>query len=502
MFTDVAGSTELLRRLGDDYERVLLEHEAVLRAAITEYGGRVVDRHGDSLFAGFPRARDAIAAAVAIQRTLATHPWPEGGAVRVRIGLHTGEPAPGEDRWIGLDVHRAARVMEAGHGGQVLLSSATRGLVEDELPPGFRLQDLGTHRLKDFPRRERLFQLVGDGLARDFPALKTLDSHRRRRRLVLAAVAAVLACAGAVTAILAGRSPAAKQVPVDAVGWLDPHTGRVLGSIPIGPSPGPVVVGHGSVWVGSAVDPTVTRLPLDGRGAGRPIPLRSVPGALAVGDGGVWVTGGDRSVMFIASDFDAVTKRRTLPPLRNGYVALYTTNYIAVGSGAVWVTSSVSGDVYELDPTTLRAKRRIALEDTLSGVAVGSGAVWVTSGASAITRIVANIGQPEPQLSVGSNPTAPAVGFGSVWFVNQNADTVSKLDPGSGTVRAITVGAHPVALAIGEGAVWVANAGDGTVSRIDPRTNAVVTTQLGSSPGGIAVGGGRVWVTGYAALNR
>src|SRR5262249_57757817 len=99
------------------------------------------------------------AAAVAIQRTLATHPWPEGQAVRVRIGLHTGEPALGEDRWIGLDVHRAARVMEAGHGGQVLLSSATRGLVEDELPPGFTLQDRGTHRLKDFPRRERLFQL-------------------------------------------------------------------------------------------------------------------------------------------------------------------------------------------------------------------------------------------------------------------------------------------------------------------------------------------------------
>ena len=498
MFTDVAGSTELLRRLGDDYERVLLDHEAVLAAAITEYGGRVVDRHGDSLFAGFPRARDAVGAAVAIQRTLATHPWPEGGAVRVRIGLHTGEPALGEDRYVGLDVHRAARVMEAGHGGQVLLSSATRGLVEDDLPPGFALQDLGTHRLKDFPRRERLFQLVGDGLARDFPALKTLDAHRRRRRLMLAAAALVVVGAGLVAAILAERSSPARQVPVGAVGWLDPHSGRVLGSVPIGPNPGPIVVGHGSVWVGSAVNPTVTRLALDGRSAARPIPISTVPDALAYGSGGVWVAGNDGSVVQLAPEFDAVVERRRLDTGDLGFIK----NYIAVGSGAVWATSSAKGELYALDPRTLRVKRRIDLPATPTGVAVGSGVVWVTSDANSITQILARVGQPEPKLTVGSLPTAPAVGFGSVWFANENADTVSELEPRSTAVRTITVGAHPVALAIGEGAVWVANADDGTVSRIDPRTYAVRTVRLGVRPGGIAVGGGRVWVSGYAPLNR
>ena len=127
------------------------EHQRLLRTAFHDYGGHEVDTQGDSFFVTFARAADAVQAAVMAQRALAAHPWPEGTAVRVRMGLHTGEPTLAGRTYVGLDVHRAARIAAAGHGGQVLLSEATRVLVERELPPGVSLRDLGEHRLKDLP---------------------------------------------------------------------------------------------------------------------------------------------------------------------------------------------------------------------------------------------------------------------------------------------------------------------------------------------------------------
>src|SRR5207244_10362403 len=134
------------------------------------------DMQGDAFFVAFARATDAISAVVAAQRALATHSWPEGVAVRVRMGLHTGEPSIGAEGYVGMDVHHAARIMSIGHGGQVLLSQTTRDLVEYDIPDGVSLRDLGEHRLKDLQRPSRLFQLVISNLPSDFPPLKTLDT--------------------------------------------------------------------------------------------------------------------------------------------------------------------------------------------------------------------------------------------------------------------------------------------------------------------------------------
>src|SRR5438067_7824630 len=160
LFTDVEGSTQLLRQLGDRYASALEEHRRLLRRAFEAWRGCEVDSQGDAFFVAFGRAADAVAAAVAAQRALAAHPWPDGEAVRVRMGLHTGEPTLTPGGYVGLDVHRAARLCAAGHGGQVLLSRTTRDLVEQELPDGVDLRDLGEHRLKDLPRPERVYQLV------------------------------------------------------------------------------------------------------------------------------------------------------------------------------------------------------------------------------------------------------------------------------------------------------------------------------------------------------
>lgn len=174
LFTDIEGSTQLLQRLGDHYALILKEHERLLRAAFTRWNGRVVDTQGDSFFVAFARAADAVAAAVEAQRALAAHAWPDGNIVRVRMGLHTGEPRQVGERYVGLDVHRAARIGAAGHGGQILLSQTTRELVERDLASGVRLKDLSEHHLKDLPHTEHIFQIVASGILTDFPPLKSV----------------------------------------------------------------------------------------------------------------------------------------------------------------------------------------------------------------------------------------------------------------------------------------------------------------------------------------
>jgi len=175
-FSDIEGSTKLIQQLGERYPEVLLAHHQLLRASLAAHGGHELRTEGDSFFIVFGGALDACAGAAAAQTALAQHDWPDGGRVRVRIGLHTGEAALVGNEYLGLEVHRAARVASAGNGGQVLLSETTRALVDHLLPPGLGLKDLGMHRLKDLARPERLFQLTIEGLPSDFPALRTLEA--------------------------------------------------------------------------------------------------------------------------------------------------------------------------------------------------------------------------------------------------------------------------------------------------------------------------------------
>ncbi len=178
LFTDIEGSTALLQRLGDHrYAEALEEHRRLLRAAFEEGNGREIDTQGDAFLVAFSRARDAVATAVAAQRSLMKHTWPDGASLQVRMGLHTGEPISNTDRYVGLDVHRAARICSAGHGGQILLSRAVSDLVRRDLPAGVSLRDLGSHRLKDLHEPEHLVQVVQSDLPADFPPLKSLDVH-------------------------------------------------------------------------------------------------------------------------------------------------------------------------------------------------------------------------------------------------------------------------------------------------------------------------------------
>ena len=171
LFTDIEGSTRLLQQLGDDYGDVVRDHRRLLREHLGGKGGTEVDTQGDAFFYSFPRARDAVTGAVAAQRALAEHAWPEGAEVRVRMGLHTGEPSVGDEGYLGLDVVRAARICSAGHGGQILLSETTRALLGNDLPDGASVVDLGQQNLKDV-QHERIYQLALEGGPTEFPPLK------------------------------------------------------------------------------------------------------------------------------------------------------------------------------------------------------------------------------------------------------------------------------------------------------------------------------------------
>jgi class 3 adenylate cyclase len=172
VFTDVEGSTKLLQELGDDYAEVAREHRRIVREAFGTRGGTEIDTQGDSFFFSFPRARDAVAAAVDAQRGLRDHDWPRAADVRVRMGLHTGEPSLGDEGYLGIDVVRAARISAAGHGGQILVSETTRALLGNQLPDGVQVHDLGEQSLKDI-QHEHIYELSIDGAPAAAKPLKT-----------------------------------------------------------------------------------------------------------------------------------------------------------------------------------------------------------------------------------------------------------------------------------------------------------------------------------------
>ncbi len=176
LFTDVEGSTRLLERHPEAYRSAITQHHTILRETVEQNYGSVFETVGDAVYAAFASPRDAVAAAVRAQQDLHATAWGEVGPLRVRMGLHTGEVERQGDHYFGAALYRCARLTDAAHGGQVLLSSATAELVREALPAAADLRDLGDHRLKDLQRPERVFQLVAPGLAVDFPALRTLES--------------------------------------------------------------------------------------------------------------------------------------------------------------------------------------------------------------------------------------------------------------------------------------------------------------------------------------
>jgi YVTN family beta-propeller protein len=503
LFSDIEGSTRLVKDLRERYGEVLAEHQRLLRAAFANHGGHEIDTQGDSFFVAFSRARDAVLAAVEGQRALRSHPWPDDVDVRVRMGVHTGQAVASDGRYTGLAVHRAARIGAAGHGGQVLVSQATQTLLEDEeeeLHVSFH--DLGVQRLKDLDRPVRLYQVAADGLPAEFPPLRheaqlalaaeaalAAPGTRRRRLLIAFAVLVAAAVCIALAVVLLGGGAAAVTVRPNSVGVTDPKRNKVVGQVEgVGARPGPIAVGAGAVWVANLDDRSVSRIDPSTRTVFRRLALQRTPTGIAYGAGAVWVANGLLgTVQRVDPAFNTVGN-----PIGTG-AGRASTGSIAVGLGSVWFASA-SSIVARLDPASGRTT--LFAGSSPSGIAVDDADVWVANeGNSTVYEFSPATNGPIAKPSVSRGPTAITTGGRAVWVADGGFDSVTRIDPRSGSTVTIPVGSHPSAVAYGAGGVWVTNGNDGTVSRIDPVANKVTATiKVGNDPEGIVVGQDLVWV--------
>ena len=515
LFTDIEGSTALLKRLGGTvYAEALADHHRILREAFTEHGGSEIDTQGDSFFVAYRRAKDAVSSAIACQRALADHVWPEDTQLRVRMGIHTGEPAVGGERYVGLGVHRAARICAVGHGGQVLVSQTTRELLRDDPIPDVSLRDLGEHHLKDMDEPERIYQLTAPGLEMDFPPLKTMSStpfegregelaeaaaeemarpwRRPGRRALIGATfaAAVVGVTVGVLLTQGGGSTADASVSANAVGVIDHDKDEIAAEIPVGVAPGGVAADARAIWVTNTGGNTVSRIDPETNQVRQTITVGGGPAGVAVSPNAVWVANGlDGTV----SRIDPQTNEPTqLIQVGNGPTG------VSFGEGAVWVTNSTDGTVTRIDPVTGK-KTRTAIPAIAgaSSIAVGFGRVWIVSPpAGKVIALDPRSGNVLKEISVGTDPAGVAVGADAIWVANRADGTVSRIDPRALAVTGLArVGRDPTGIAVAPDDVWVTNAGDGTLSRFDPsNVGEVESLGLGNPPRGIALSSRGVYV--------
>jgi class 3 adenylate cyclase/streptogramin lyase len=508
LFTDIESSTQLLKTLGRArYGEMLSEHGTLLRAAFSEFNGEVIDSQGDAFFVAFGSAGDAVSAAAAAQRALQRHQWAEGFSLSVRMGLHTGEAALRDDRYLGMAVHLAARIGSAANGGQVLLSEVTRVLVEDELPADVELLDLGEQRLKDIDRPVRVFQLGVAGLPAEFPPLRTgetafpgredelaaeaglaLRRERRKRLLLVGAIVLVLAAAiaGTLAAITGGSG--LSSIGPTSLGVIDPAKNKLVKEVQLGFKSSYIAAGEGHVWVADPGGSTLVEIDPRTKHVRRlGVQAEGIPIGLAVGHGAVWLAvlrGTRKFVLELEPKYGGVL--REIP----------VGGRLARGDDAIWVTDGDSGSLWRIDPEHGHHSK-LAEGLSASSVAITPEAAWV-AGLSGLTKIDVVTSEELDEIEPGSPPGevgSVAAGLGAVWFTSSASRTLWRIDPQTDAVtRTFTTGKGPSALTVGEGAVWSANSRDGSVTRVDRRGN-VDTIRIGSTPAGIVAAYGKVWVT-------
>ncbi len=495
LFTDVEGSTELVRQLGEDYAGVLNVHRSLVREAVEQHRGFEVDTQGDAFFFTFRRASDGVRAAVDAQSALAQHEWPPGATVRIRIGLHTGEARSEDGRYYGLSVHRAARICGVAHGGQVLLSESTRSLLADEEQlGGVGFRDLGPLALKDFDQPIRVYRLTAPGLV-DVDTRPRAKARRRRRVAVAAAALGALVAAAIVAFVLAlGGGRGAVRVPSDSVALVDAASGAIRDAVPVGSQPNSIALDSSAAWVSNSGSSTVTRIDASTRATSQIGGFQSAPYALAAGAGRIWAT---EQTAGLAS-IDVSTQTPSSPVLLGSKTGLpYSAKGIAYGFGSLWIGGGLPDGLYllKVDPSTLQivSSRRVGSLAEHS-IAIGQNGVWVSDQLdNAVLEIDPRSMRVERRLSIGG-PTGIAVGLGSLWVCGSDDRGVWRLRARSGYRGPILIptGAQPVALAIGGGTVWGAVA-NGMLARVDPRTNVVRLSRVASTLNSVAVSRGTVW---------
>ena len=495
MFTDVEGSTDLTRRLGDEAARRTIEnHKLIVREALAEHGGREIDSIGDGFMITFLSTRRAITCAVAINKSLEAHgrEHPDE-SVRVRIGLNVGEVLERGGHPFGAAVNATQRVASYAKGGQIFVSEPVRHLAGTIPDVAFR--DRGRFTLKGFSERWRLYEVVyapPKEKAPPKPKPTREPAARRRRQLLLGALAAgigVLALAAFV--LLRGGTTTLDRVAPNSVGIIDPGSGNIVGEIRVGRSPVDIAFGEEPrrLWVANLGVGTISEIDPDSRKLVDTFNAGNRPRGIAAGEGAVWVANGFTNQLFV---FDPVleTVNETIDDMSGA-------RDVAVGRGGVWVANVTDNAVVRIDPGT-HEPEQVAPG---TAVALGANAVWIASG-TRLTRFNPTtrkqVGRPVTlrflanQLAVGAD--------GTVWITHTSDDAVSRVNPDGRSETIEDVGNDPTGIAVGEGSVWVASSLGRALVQIDAESGKVERQiPLGSSPEAVIVADGLVWVTTRAS---
>jgi class 3 adenylate cyclase len=519
LFTDIVGSTDLARELGDKrWQALIAGHHAVVRRELKRFGGRERDTAGDGFFATFDQPASAVRCAFEI-----VHAVRDLG-IEIRAGVHTGEVELSAGEVRGIAVHLGARVMSRAGAGEVLVSSTTRDLIAGS---GVEVTDRGVHRLKGLEVETRLFgveAIEGEALAPPLDAeeaagrrdrVAVIEPPSSRRRAVGMSLAGVALAAVVSTVLLTRggdapsssptrtRTPGATAPVRNAVVAIDPATGDIVHVTPdaIVPSGGGdprIAVGEGAVWVRSSdlvvLDPTSGDVEDRLRSVGDLEPGTSL--SVGVGSRAVWIPAGAGLIGGPSRmlRFDPATAA-ALPTIQFAGDAAPTD--VAVADGATWVTFA-NGDVRELNQDTGVPEGVVHVDGNLDAVAVGPGAVWVLDEVAAVvTRIDPATREIIDAISVTANPRAMVADEHGVWILDTLANTVTQVAANTDEARpSIGLGIDdPHGIAAGLGAIWVADGG-GELIRIDAVTGQTAPLDVGVSLDAIAIGAGSdlIWL--------
>ena len=398
-----------------------------------------------------------------------------------------------------LHAQRMLALYRSGRQGDALEAyrEARTALVEQiGVEPGAELRRLHEAILAQDPALDAPQDLALDAPAPAEPlsAAAPPSARARARPLLIGAAACLIAGVLAFGVIRVVQPDGLPGIDEDAVGLIDPDSGRITAQYAVGHGPEAVVAGAGSVWVANRLDGTVSRIDRESEQIVT-IDVGGDPTALAFGAGSLWVADGQgRQVAQIAPATNKVVQRIGI-----GNAA----HAVAAGYGAVWVASAVDATVVRIDMKTGKAGAPIPVQARPSAIAAGAGGIWVASDATArVARLDPRSGTPLAGIRVGNGPSSIAVGAGAVWVANRSDGTVSRIDPESEVAETVRVGSEPRAVAAARDGVWVADAGEGTVVRVDPAARrSTRTVDVGSSPAALAVVDGAVWTAALGAAS-
>jgi YVTN family beta-propeller protein len=510
LIADIRGYTRFTQLRGDEAAaRLAATFADVAETVVSDAGGRVQELRGDEAMCVFSSPRQAVRAAVALQRqfvamTIANPDLPFG----VGIGIDAGEAVRVKGGYRGGALNLAARLCSRATAGEILASREAVHLARRI--DGLTYADRGQVAFKGIDEPTAVVEVVPADRPAASPAFlaavrprhaEAVAARARRRRWARALAAgavAVIAADLTVVAVHAGDLKPLSAIGTDSVGIVDLHQSVLYDRVPVGAGAGALAASSTAVWVANSIDGTVSSINLQHHAVANTLPVGRDPAGVAVGEGAVWVAAAnDRAVARIDPRSKTVVGHIAVG---NGPTAL------AAGRGAVWVANSLDGTVSVINPRTDAVTATIAVGGQPAAVAVGAD-VWVAnSGSETVSRIDPTTRQVVATIPVGNDPDALAIDSGEVWVANATDGTVSRIDPSSNSVTAtVHVGGEPSALAAAGGVIWVADAVGDRVSRLDVASEQISrVVPLGNAPQAAVVAGGRLWVSarGSAVLHH